>query len=250
MNYEMGVRYFICNCLWPMDGEQKTQYASGDGNYCSNSCTENGGKCMIHILCADISSADKDCYHYLYEKASPERKKQADRYRRQEDKLRCLAAYALLRRVLDSEECLIEKNEFGKPYIRGREDFYYNLSHSGRYVVIAWADTEVGIDVQQHDASADLEGIGARFFTSDELTYIREDANQRTERFYEIWTKKESCLKYTGEGLRRNMRSFSTLTPEHPIRYWYWKPDADHSLCLYAVDQEITFELLDIQQLI
>jgi len=131
-----------------------------------------------------------------------------------------------------------------------RPDFHYNLSHSGRYVVIAWGNTEVGVDVQQHDTTADLEGIGARFFTSDELIYIREDANQRTERFYEIWTKKESCLKYTGEGLKRNMRSFSTLAPEPSLRYWYRKLDADHSLCLYAADQEITFELLDIRQLL
>lgn len=126
--------------------------------------------------------------------------------------------------------------------------FTNNLSHSGRYMVIAWGNTEVGIDVQQYDTAVDLEGIGEHYFTSDELAYIRENAHQRTERFCEIWTKKESCLKYTGEGLRRNIRSFSTLAPEYPIRYWYWKPDAHHSLCLYAVDQEITFELLEIRQ--
>ena len=245
MNYEMGVRYFICNCLWPMDGEQKTQYASGAGNYCSNSCTENGGKCMIHILCADISSADKDCYHYLYEKASPERKKQADRYRRQEDKLRCLAAYALLRRVLDSEECLIEKNEFGKPYIRGREDFYYNLSHSGRYVVIAWGSSEIGVDVQQHDCSVDIEAIAKRFFTADEQSYIQKDLL----RFYEIWTKKESYLKYTGKGLQKDLGSFSSLVPDSGIRYHHRYLEGGYSLCLCTTENQNTFELLDVQQL-
>lgn len=205
---------------------------------------------MIRIVCTAIESDDPRIYNELYRRASADRRLRADRYRRQEDKLRCVTADALLRRALGTDCYQIQKGKNGKPYVEDRPDFHYNLSHSGRYVVIAWGNTEVGIDVQQHDATADLEGIGACFFTSDEIIYIREDANKRTERFYEIWTKKESCLKYTGEGLRRNMRSFSTLTPEHPIRYWYRKPDADHSLCLYAVDQEITFELLDIRQLL
>ena len=205
---------------------------------------------MIYVLCADISAADKEVYEHLYERSSPERKARADRYRRQEDKLRCVTADALLQRALGTDCYPIQKGENGKPFVKDRPDFHYNLSHSGRYVVIAWGNTEVGIDVQQHDATADLEGIGARFFTSDELIYIRECADQRTERFYEIWAKKESRLKYTGEGLRRNMRSFSTLTREHPIRYWYREPDADHSLCLCAADQEVTFELLAIRQLL
>lgn len=205
---------------------------------------------MICVLCADISAADKEAYEHLYEKSSPERKVRADRYRRQEDKLRCVTADALLRRALGADCCQIQKGKNGKPFVKDCPDFHYNLSHSGRYVVIAWGNTEVGIDVQQHDAAADLEGIGARFFTSDELVYIREDAARRTERFYEIWTKKESCLKYTGEGLRRDMRSFSTLMPEQPIRYWYRELDADHSLCLCAADQEVTFELLEIHQLL
>ena len=49
---------------------------------------------MIRILCADLASADADrygeVYGRLYEKASEERKRRADRYLRFEDKLRCV----------------------------------------------------------------------------------------------------------------------------------------------------------------
>ena len=205
---------------------------------------------MIRIVCVEIGSDDLRIYNELYLRASAERRLRADRYRFHKDKLRCVTADVLLQRALGTDQYRIEKGENGKPFVKNRPDFHYNLSHSGRYVVIAWGSTEVGIDVQQHDATADLEGIAARFFTADELIYIREDDRQKLGRFYEIWSKKESCLKFTGEGLRRNMRSFSTLAPEHPIRYWYRELDADHSLCLCAVDQDITFELLDIRQLL
>lgn len=200
---------------------------------------------MIRILCADISSGDETCYRRLYEKASPERAKQADRYLRQEDKLRCVTAHALLQRVLGTEEFRIEKNEFGKPYIIGRADFHYNLSHSGRYVVIAWGEREVGVDIQQHKASIDIELIAKRFFTADEQAYIQKDLL----RFYEIWTKKESYVKYTGRGLHLDLGSFSALKPESGIRYRYRQLDGGYSLSLCTSEKDDTFELLDIRQL-
>ena len=201
---------------------------------------------MIRVVCADISSADDRIYQSLYEKASLQRKLRAECYLRQEDKLRCVTAAALLKTLLAANDDQIGQNEFGKPYIKGRTDVHYNLSHSGRYVVLAWGDTEVGVDVQRHDSDANTEAIGKRFFTFDELQYIQGDR----KRFYEIWTKKESFLKYTGKGLRAGLGSFSVLAPEPKIRYFYRTLGTDYSLSLCTEADECEFELLDIQQLL
>lgn len=201
---------------------------------------------MIRILCADIASADAHTYQSLYAKASPQRKNRADRYLRQEDKLRTVTAAALLKSVLDAEDDQIAKNDFGKPYLKNRRDIHFNLSHSGRFVVLAWGDTELGVDVQQHDPSADLNSIGMQFFTNDELQYVQGDIC----RFYEIWTKKESYLKYTGRGLRGGLRGFSVLKPGSSIRYFYRTLGADYSLSLCTEDHEFETTLLDVQQLL
>ena len=148
---------------------------------------------MIRVICVDISSAEEEVYEKLYENASIQRKNRADRYLRQKDKLRCVTADALLRLVLGVTEDQIEKNSFGKPYLKDRKDDFYNLSHSGRYVVLAWGNTEVGVDVQQHDSVTDRKTFAMRFFTPDEQRYVCGDIG----RFYEIWTKKESYLKYS-----------------------------------------------------
>lgn len=200
---------------------------------------------MIHVLCADISSADKGIYDRLYEKASPERKKQADRYLRQEDKLRCVTAHALLETVLGTDEFQIGRQSGGKPYVQNREGFYYNLSHSGRYVVIAWGTSEVGVDIQQHNRSVAIEAIAKRFFTAEEQVYIQQDLL----RFYEIWTKKESYLKYTGKGLQKDLASFNTLAPDSGIRYHHRYLEDGYSLCLCTTEKHHTFKLLDVQQL-
>lgn len=201
---------------------------------------------MIRIVCASISSADDRIYRKLYEKASVQRKLRADRYLRREDKLRCVTAAALLKKELGVEEEELIKNDFGKPYIKDRNDVYFNLSHSGQYVVIAWGNTEVGVDVQQHDPSTDMEGIGRRFFALDEMQY----AHRNTERFYEIWTKKESFLKYTGRGLHMELNSFSVLVPEPRIRYFYHTLGTGYSLSLCMEDEECEIALLDVQQLL
>lgn len=201
---------------------------------------------MIRILCADLLSAEEWVYRSLYEKASTERKCRADRYRRQEDKLRCVTADALLRTALGEQNYRMEKRAFGKPYIKDHETFCFNLSHSGRYVVLAWGETEVGVDVQRHGDDINMQAIAKRYFTSEEQAYVRMDSR----RFYEIWTKKESYVKYTGEGLIRSLKSFSVLAPEAPIRYAYRILEGDYSLSLCTTEEADTFELMDVQQLV
>ncbi len=202
---------------------------------------------MIRLVCADISSADEETYGRLYERACEERKRRADRYRSYEDKLRCVTADALLTAALGAREYQIEKNEFGKPYVKGRNDFYYNLSHSGTYVAIAFGNAEVGVDIQRHRDGTDMRLIAERCFTHDEKEYVWQSARQSEERFYEIWTGKESYLKYVGKGLRENMRSFSVLDRKREIRLLH--PAEGYSLSLCTADREYTFELSDIRQL-
>ena len=205
---------------------------------------------MIRILCADLSSADDRVYECLYERASAPRKQRADRYLRREDKLRCVTADALLKIALKTDEFTVQTNDFGKPSIKDHEDFHYNLSHSGRYVVIAWGETEVGVDVQQHHADTDMQMIARRWFTPDEQNYIWQSDRQITERFYEIWTGKESYLKYIGKGLHKDLRLFSIRKLDPEIRCLHRMLGDGYSLSLCTTDTEYTFELSDVRQLL
>ena len=67
------------------------------------------------------------------------------------------------------------------------------------------------------------------------------------QRFYEIWTGKESYLKYIGKGLGKSMQSFSVLADTQNRRLLH--PIEGYTLTLYAADREYTFELLDLEQL-
>lgn len=168
---------------------------------------------MIQLVYTNIRSASEESYERLFAAASTQRQAKATRYRCQEDRLRCVAADALLRWVIAQTpgmppHCTIEAGPNGKPYISGAEHFHYNLSHSGNWVVIAFGDSPVGVDVETIRTSADAEAIARRWFTEEEYAWVFSKDESRLERFFQIWTGKESYLKYLGTGLTKSTRSF------------------------------------------
>lgn len=204
---------------------------------------------MIQVLCVDLSSADEGTYNRLYGQASPARKARADRYRRREDALRCVAADALLRRILGTDYCRMEKTADGKPFLPERPDFHFNLSHSGNWAVIAWGSCEVGVDVEAFCEHTNMEAITRRFFAEEEQRYIFAEESHRRERFFEIWTGKESYLKYLGTGLKKDLTSFSVLSLEQGIRMNRKKLPDGSWLSLCATENDVSWEMMDVRHL-
>lgn len=99
-------------------------------------------------------------------------------------------------------------NEYGKPYIYGSNYFYYNLSHSGRWVVCAVNHDQVGIDIEEI-VPIELD-IAQNYLSKKEITYIvKKPEVERAEAFYVILTLKESYIKAMGYGLSKNLNSFT-----------------------------------------
>ena len=201
---------------------------------------------MTNVICADISALDEAAYRRLYEMATPERRERADRYLHREDALRCVAVDALLRYALGTEAYTVAKTPFGKPYIQGRNGFHYYASHSGSWVVLAFGESPVGVDVQQHRVDMKIETLAKRCFTPEEQAYVWKETERVLERFYEIWTGKESCLKFWGTGLRRELNSFSVLSMEPGVQLHHRRLPGGYSLTLCTADMEYDFQLLDL----
>ena len=85
--------------------------------------------------------------------------------------------------VLGEREIL--KRESGKPYCR---DLFFNISHSGDFVLLAVSDFEIGIDIEKI-RDVDLK-ISDRCF---------EEKVSTKEEFFSMWTQKESIIKYLGK---------------------------------------------------
>lgn len=132
-----------------------------------------------------------------------------------------LAARILLRSVLAQYATLqpadwrFETNRFGRPHIANTDaprGLTFNLSHKpGCVTCLIGASRELGVDVEDSGAGrANFLEIAGRFFSYPEAAALRDlPDGPRRQRFYELWTLKESYMKARGVGLSLGLSRFS-----------------------------------------
>lgn len=97
----------------------------------------------------------------------------------------------------------------GKPHTKAESGIHFNVSHSARWVVVAIADTDVGVDVERIRRVP--EGVAYRFFSEQEKQMLDNATNEieKVHIFFTLWTLKESYLKAIGSGLTKSLSSFT-----------------------------------------
>lgn len=146
---------------------------------------------------------------------TPKRRTQAQAIKPERERLHCIAAGLLLRRVLGitADEGLVQ-DPFGKRYLAGNGPCF-NLSHGGNYAVLALAGRAVGVDIEPVGEKLPI-AIPRRYLLPDELAWLEEAPSP--QRFAHLWTRLESALKADGRGFGLERREFSVLSSGKP---WY-----------------------------
>lgn len=136
------------------------------------------------------------------------RREKALRYFIDSDRRQSIAAWLLLRQACIDNLSLKEVpeiafQEHGKPFFPSLQDVHFNLSHCREAVICAVDNKPVGVDIEcLHPLD---EAVMRQVFNEDECDRIKTSDCPETE-FSILWTKKESLLKLTGEGLCDDMR--------------------------------------------
>lgn len=122
---------------------------------------------------------------------------------------------------VNKNELIIERDDFGKPYLKNYPHVFFNLSHTKGMMVCAISDAPVGVDIEREERFN--RRIAEKFFTTNEQIYIFSGVNNLNKRFCEIWTKKEAYVKWLGLGMGIPFKSFDVLENDLIVTYSYGK---------------------------
>lgn len=118
---------------------------------------------------------------------------------------------------IPAAEIRFEYQSTGKPELAARQNPHrlrFNVSHSAGLALIAVSsDHRIGIDIEKIRADVDTISLADRFFSARERADLRSLPDHlRLPAFFACWTRKESFLKATGDGLSVPLADFSMTT--------------------------------------
>lgn len=157
-----------------------------------------------------------DIAHFDWEAALPllseQRRQQVLRFKHEQGRKTCAAAYLLLCEGLRKEYGITEKpvfayGEHGKPAIVGHPDIHFNLSHCREAAVCVVSDRPVGVDVES--IRSFKESLVEYTMNPTEVELIRQSERPDVE-FIRLWTMKEAVLKLSGEGITKDLKTVLT----------------------------------------
>ena len=159
-----------------------------------------------------------------------------ERYQVESSRQEFLAGQMLVRSALseyaevEPERWQFAQDEYGKPRIKnsiGDACLSFNLSHSGGRLVCAIARHQsTGVDIEIIRPRRRIEKIARRHFADKEVDQLLAlDEEARLDKFYQLWTLKESYIKARGLGLSLSLQSFGFEFAGKSLRFFENQPD-------------------------
>lgn len=156
----------------------------------------------IHVFLFAIHQLHPDTLESYATFLSPERWRRASAFRREADRLRCVAA-GLLGNFCLWQQCgerplTLRRNRYGKPTLEG-SPVQFSLSHAGDWVACGLADCPLGVDIEKVQPVE--QGMYQLCLTPQERQQLEQAPMPPERRFIQLWTIKESLGKLRGDGL-------------------------------------------------
>ncbi len=153
------------------------------------------------------------------------RRRDAERFVQENDRILSARAYLLLNEMLQetfgfTNEAPFVLGENGKPRLSGSRGVEFNLSHCDKAVMCVVGNEPVGCDVEAvPPAMTDTEWtLAAYCCNEEELQCVKTAACPQLE-LIKLWTRKEALLKLTGCGMIDNLKDLLLSPMAHGVRF-------------------------------
>ena len=173
----------------------------------------------VHLWLASMNQ-EPYVYKSLLQTLTVDELSRAEKLYYEHDRRQKIICRGILRGILSrycetQPKCLkFSYNKFGKPELDNKTqdvDIKFNLSHSGDYVVYAFAlNKDLGIDLEKVRQISEMDEI-----INNQFSYLESEllnsipSESRLDAFFQCWTLKEAYLKAKGLGLSIELNKFS-----------------------------------------
>jgi 4'-phosphopantetheinyl transferase len=157
---------------------------------------------------------------------TPEEAQKRLRYRFEKHQHQYLITRALIRSLLSHyqtdiqpQDWRFEQNQWGKPSLvaeQNPENWVFNLSHTEGLIVCAFTKGHaLGVDVENvtREGGETIKIANRYFSPSEHQQLIALPEEKQNDRFFDLWTLKESYIKACGKGLAIPLDEFSFSFP-------------------------------------
>ena len=145
---------------------------------------------IVRLVVLDVEIAFRH-KKVLLESVNEKQKEKALRYKNEIDQIRSLSSSYLMNSL--SKEAILF-NDTGKPFFE--KGPFFNISHSGKYIVMAVSNKEIGVDIEE-DVKKDMSML-VSIFNEAEAKMLKEHSD-----FYYLWCAKESLIKCMGSSINK-----------------------------------------------
>lgn len=186
---------------------------------------------------------------------NPEELKRQRRFHFPKHRHQYLVARALVRTTLsrytgiEPRRLTFIKNHYGRPEVtlpRRLPPIRFNISHTNGLIACGVVlKQDIGVDVEDTARRVASLDLANRFFSKKEVDSLQQlRKNEMWDRFYDLWTLKESYIKARGMGLSIPLDQFSFhISGKEPLgisfdsnlhdmpnhwRFWLLKPTDRH----------------------
>ncbi|PWS33751.1 4'-phosphopantetheinyl transferase family protein [Pedobacter paludis] len=139
----------------------------------------------------------------------------SNRYQHYNSKITYITSRYFIRKILclfkgenDPSSVSFYYKDNKKPATIGAE---FNISHSGNHLLVAVNVSTIGVDIELIKKDFNFESILETCFNPNEIEVINQ-SEDKSLKFYNLWTRKEALLKATGEGLVDNLSAIDCLS--------------------------------------
>jgi len=174
----------------------------------------------LHYIRPD-EVADSDLLERYESLLTVDERRQMSRFYFQHHKKQFLITRALIRSCLSlyhdvrPEDWVFGRNAYDKPHVAGPDrsnTVNFNISHANGMIICGFIRKyDIGVDVEdsQRTTQAALNRLSS-YFSADETSTLKDlPESAQKQRFFDLWTLKESYIKARGGGLSIPLGKFS-----------------------------------------